>query len=158
MTDSSVSGEDVGFADIQRVMEMIPHRYPLLLVDKVRDLVKFESAVGIKNVTFNEPHFTGHFPHSPIMPGVLLIEGMAQTAGAVCAEAHYEGEAKTTYFMTIDNAKFRKTVVPGDVVEYVITKVRQKRNVFKYNCHAEVEGQKVAEAMIGAMMVGRDEQ
>jgi 3-hydroxyacyl-[acyl-carrier-protein] dehydratase len=144
--------------DIKRLMELLPHRYPFLLVDKIIEIDGDQSARGIKNVTFNEPHFTGHFPHTPIMPGVLLIEGMAQTAGAVCAEAHYEGEAKTTYFMTIDNAKFRKTVVPGDVVEFVISKVRQKRNVFKYNCYAEVDGQKVAEALIGAMMADRDDQ
>ena len=144
--------------DINRLLELLPHRYPFMLVDKIIEIDGDESARGIKNVTFNEPHFTGHFPHTPIMPGVLLIEGMAQTAGAVCAHHHYSGEPKTTYFMTIDKAKFRKTVVPGDRVEYVIKKLKQKRNIFKYDCVAEVEGQRVAEAEIGAMMVERDDQ
>ena len=144
--------------DIKRLMELLPHRYPFLLVDKIVDVNADLSARGIKNVTVNEPQFTGHFPHAPIMPGVLIIEGMAQTAGAICAEEHYAGEPKTTYFMTIDRAKFRTPVVPGDVLEYVIEKTRQKRNIFKYNCVAEVAGKKVAEAEIGAMMVERDDQ
>ena len=144
--------------DINQLMELLPHRYPFLLVDKIVDICGDESARGIKNVTINEPHFTGHFPHSPIMPGVLLVEGMAQTAGAIVAHENYSGEPKTTYFMTIDKAKFRKTVIPGDTVEYVITKKTQKRNIFKYACVAEVAGKKVAEAEIGAMMMARDEQ
>lgn len=144
--------------DIARLMELLPHRYPFLLVDKIIEVDGDQSARGIKNVTMNEPHFTGHFPHAPIMPGVLIVEGMAQTAGAICAEEHYSGEPKTTYFMTIDKVKFRKTVVPGDVLEYVITKQKQKRNIFKFACIAEVNGKKVAEAEIGAMMVARDEQ
>lgn len=144
--------------DIGQLMELLPHRYPFLLVDKIVDIDRDQSARGIKNVTVNEPHFTGHFPHAPIMPGVLLVEGMAQTAGAVVAHEHYTGEPKTTYFMTIDKAKFRKTVVPGDTVEYVITKKTQKRNIFKFNCVAEVAGQKVAEAEIGAMMMAREDQ
>ncbi|MEP0943807.1 MAG: 3-hydroxyacyl-ACP dehydratase FabZ [Rhizobiaceae bacterium] len=144
--------------DIGQLMELLPHRYPFLLVDKIVDIDGDQSARGIKNVTVNEPHFTGHFPHAPIMPGVLLVEGMAQTAGAVVAHEHYTGEPKTTYFMTIDKAKFRKTVVPGDTVEYVITKKTQKRNIFKFKCIAEVAGQKVAEAEIGAMMMAREDQ
>ena len=144
--------------DIGQLMELLPHRYPFLLVDKIVDIDGDLSARGIKNVTVNEPHFTGHFPHAPIMPGVLLVEGMAQTAGAIVAHEHYTGEPKTTYFMTIDKAKFRKTVVPGDTVEYVINKKTQKRNIFKFNCVAEVAGQKVAEAEIGAMMMAREDQ
>ncbi len=144
--------------DISRLMELLPHRYPFLLVDKIIDIDGDRSARGIKNVTVNEPQFTGHFPNTPIMPGVLIIEGMAQTAGAICSEEHYSGEPKTTYFMTIDKAKFRKLVVPGDVLEYVITKYKQKRNIFKYSCVAEVNGEKVAEALISAMIVTRDEQ
>ena len=149
--------DTLGTIDINKLMQLLPHRYPFLLVDRIVEINGDTSARGIKNVTANEPHFTGHFPHEPIMPGVLIIEGMAQTAGAICALEHYAGEPKTTYFMTIDKAKFRKTVVPGDTVEYVIEKIRQKRNIFKYACVAEVDGQKVAEAEIGAMMVGRDE-
>ena len=144
--------------DIGQLMKLLPHRYPFLLVDKIIDIDRDQSARGIKNVTFNEPHFTGHFPHAPIMPGVLLIEGMAQTAGAICAHEHFTGEPKTTYFMTIDNAKFRKTVVPGDRVEYVIQQLKRKRDIFKFSCIAEVAGQKVAEAEIGAMMLARDKQ
>ncbi|MEO0546393.1 MAG: 3-hydroxyacyl-ACP dehydratase FabZ [Pseudomonadota bacterium] len=142
--------------DIIRLMELLPHRYPFLLVDKIIDIDGDESARGIKNVTANEPQFTGHFPHVPIMPGVLIIEGMAQTAGAICAEAHYNGSPRDVYFMTIDNAKFRKTVGPGDRLEYVITKLKQRRNIFKYACVAEVDGQRVAEATISAMMVVQD--
>ena len=155
MTDKK--GE-LGSLDIGKLMELLPHRYPFLLVDKIVDIDRDQSARGIKNVTFNEPHFTGHFPHAPIMPGVLLVEGMAQTAGAICASEHNTGEPQTTYFMTIDKAKFRKTVVPGDTVEYVIQQLKHKRNIFKFSCIAEVAGQKVAEAEIGAMMMPRNEQ
>lgn len=153
----SEKAKELKTLDIGRLMELLPHRYPFLLIDKIIEIDGDRSARGIKNVTVNEPHFTGHFPHAPIMPGVLIVEGMAQTAGAICAEEHYSDEPKTTYFMTIDKAKFRKTVVPGDVLEYVITKTKQKRNIFKYDCIAEVNGVKVAEAEIGAMMVARDE-
>ncbi len=155
---SDIESKELATIDIKRLMELLPHRYPFLLVDKIVDVDRDNSARGIKNVTFNEPHFTGHFPHTPIMPGVLIIEGMAQTAGAICAQEHYQGEPKTTYFMTIDKAKFRRTVVPGDVLEYVITKIRQKRNVFKFACVAMVGDQKAAEAEISAMMVNRDDQ
>ncbi|EFL90242.1 3-hydroxyacyl-ACP dehydratase FabZ [Ahrensia sp. R2A130] len=155
MTETS---KELKTLDISDLMKLLPHRYPFLLVDKIVDIDGDQSARGIKNVTFNEPHFTGHFPHTPIMPGVLLVEGMAQTAGAICSAHHYTGDPKTTYFMTIDKAKFRKTVGPGDVVEYVIEKIRQKRNIFKFACIAEVNGVKVAEAEISAMMVDRDEQ
>ena len=144
--------------DISDLMALLPHRYPFLLVDKIVDIDRDQSARGIKNVTFNEPHFMGHFPHAPIMPGVLLVEGMAQTAGAICSAHHYTGAPKPTYFMTNDKAKFRKPVVPGDVVEYVINQIRHKRNIFKFACVAEGAGVKVAEADISAMMVDRDEQ
>ena len=144
--------------DIQRLMQLLPHRYPFLLVDRIIDIDGDVSANGIKNVTVNEPHFPGHFPHAPIMPGVLIIEGMAQTAGAICAEEHFDGQPSTVFFMTIDKAKFRKTVLPGDTLHYKIKKIRQKRNIFKYECVAEVDGQKVAEAEVGAMMAKTDEQ
>lgn len=144
--------------DINRLMQLLPHRYPFLLVDRIIDIDGDLSATGIKNVTANEPHFTGHFPDSPIMPGVLLIEGMAQTAGAICAEKHLNGESMIVFFMTIDKAKFRKTVLPGDTVHYKIKKIRQKRNIYKYECIAEVEGKKVAEAIIGAMMAGSNDK
>ena len=148
---------DLRTIDIKQLHALLPHRYPFLLVDRIEDVDADRSARGIKNVTMNEPQFTGHFPDNPIMPGVLIIEGMAQTAGAVCAAHHGEGAAHTVYFMTIDGAKFRKPVVPGDVLEYRIEKRRQVRNIFKYDCVAEVGGQKVAEAQISAMMVAAED-
>jgi len=134
-------------------MALIPHRYPFLLVDRIVDIQGDESAVGIKNVSANEPQFTGHFPGRPIMPGVLLIEGMAQTAGAICALAMGLTQEKTlVYFMTIDQAKFRRPVVPGDQVHYNVTKLRNRRKIWKFACTATVDGEKVAEAVIGAMV------
>lgn len=140
--------------DIQRLMELLPHRYPFLLVDKILDVRGDESGIGIKNVTANEPQFTGHFPEQPIFPGVLLIEGMAQTAGAMCVAARPGGKRpKAVYFMTIDKVKFRKPVVPGDRVEYHVTKTAQRRNMWWYRCEGLVDGQKVAEAELSAMLV-----
>ena len=105
--------------DIKRLLECLPHRYPFLLVDRIIDVDGDVSCIGIKNVTFNEPQFQGHFPESPVMPGVLLIEGMAQTAGAICVHSQTQvGKPKLVYFMTIDKVKFRKPVVPGDRVEF----------------------------------------
>ncbi len=138
--------------DIAKLMELLPHRYPFLLVDKVINRRGDEFAMGIKNVTVNEPHFNGHFPNNPIMPGVLIIEGMAQTAGAICAETNFRGQKNSVLFMTIDQAKFRKPVRPGDVLEYHLTKIKQRRGVFKYSGVALVDGVKVAEAIIGAMI------
>ncbi len=138
--------------DIMRLMELLPHRYPFLLVDKIIERRSDEFAIGIKNVTMNEPHFIGHFPSNPVMPGVLIIEGMAQTAGAVCADEHFGDEKTTVLFMTIDRAKFRKTVRPGDVLEYHMTKIKQRMGVFKFSGIAYVDGVKVAEAIIGAMI------
>lgn len=142
-------------ADIREIMRLLPHRYPFLLVDRIVAIDGDRSAVGIKNVTANEPHFTGHFPENPIMPGVLLVEGMAQTAGAICARSQ-GGGANTVYFMTIDNARFRKPVVPGDRVEYHVAKTKQRGNIWKFNCQAVVDGAKVAEADIGAMLVPQE--
>ena len=141
-------------ADIAKVLQALPHRYPFLMVDRIRDIDGDESGVGIKNVTFNEPHFLGHFPGHPVMPGVLLIEGMAQTAGALCVLAQgLSGPPKLVYFMTIDNAKFRKPVVPGDTVEYHVRKVRRRSNIWKFAAEARVAGVKVAEAEVSAMLV-----
>lgn len=138
--------------EIQEVMRLLPHRYPFLLVDRIIEVDGDRSAIGIKNVTMNEPHFTGHFPGNPIMPGVLLIEGMAQTAGAICAR-NQGGDTNTVFFMTIDNARFRKPVVPGDQVEYHVTKSKQRGNIWKFHCQAIVSGAKVAEADVGAMLI-----
>jgi 3-hydroxyacyl-[acyl-carrier-protein] dehydratase len=142
-------------AEIGQLMELLPHRYPFLLVDKIIEIDGDNSAIGIKNVTANEPQFMGHFPGEPIMPGVLLIEGMAQTAGAICARMQ-GGGAKLVYFMTIDNARFRKPVRPGDRVEYHVTKQKQRGNIWKFHCDAKVDGQLVAEADIGAMLHSKD--
>lgn len=141
-------------ADINRVMQALPHRYPFLMVDRIRDIDGDDSCVGVKNVTINEPHFQGHFPARPVMPGVLLIEGMAQTAGALCVLAHSGAlQPKLVYFMTIDNAKFRKPVIPGDTVEYHVQKIRRRSNIWKFSAVAKVDGAKVAEAVVSAMLV-----
>lgn len=143
-------------ADIIEIMKLLPHRYPFLMVDKIIDIDGDNAAVGIKNVTVNEPHFTGHFPDAPIMPGVLLIEGMAQTAGAICAKK--EGQhGNLVYFMTIENGRFRKPVVPGDRVEFHVKKHKQRGNIWKFHCDAKVDGVLVAEADIGAMIVRKEQ-
>ncbi len=144
----------LGSADIQAIMEALPHRYPFLMVDRIREINGDESCIGVKNVTINEPHFMGHFPGTPVMPGVLLIEGLAQTAGALCVLAQeVKGAPKLVYFMTIDNAKFRKPVVPGDTVEYHVRKVRRRSNIWRFAAEARVDGAKVAEAEVSAMLV-----
>ncbi|WP_349360516.1 3-hydroxyacyl-ACP dehydratase FabZ [Stappia sp.] len=141
-------------ADIMRILELLPHRYPFLMVDRIVEIDGDRRGVGIKNVTANEPHFMGHFPDQPVMPGVLMIEGMAQTAGAMCVHSRGQsGTPKLVYFMTIDRAKFRKPVLPGDQVRYVMTKIRNRSNIWKFDGVAMVDGAKVAEAEISAMLV-----
>jgi len=140
-------------ADIAAILKALPHRYPFLLVDRIIEMHGDESAIGIKNVTFNEPQFQGHFPGNPVFPGVLLIEGMAQTAGAVCVISQMSGgRPRDVYFLTIDKAKFRKPVVPGDTVEFHVTRKARKRNMWWFRGEAKVAGQVVAEAEIGAMV------
>jgi 3-hydroxyacyl-[acyl-carrier-protein] dehydratase len=139
--------------DIQKLLTLLPHRYPFLLIDRIRDVDGDNSAVGIKNVTMNEPHFTGHFPDRPVMPGVLIVEAMAQTAGAICVANLGDDSPSLVYFMTIDGAKFRKPVVPGDVLEIHVRKLKQRGTIWRFACEAKVEGQKVAEAEISAMIV-----
>ena len=143
--------------DIMEILELLPHRYPFLMVDRIIAIDGDRSAVGIKNVTANEPHFLGHFPGSPVMPGVLIIEGMAQTAGAICTRATGKGVPQLVYFMTIDNAKFRKPVVPGDRLEYHVTQTKKRGNIWKFDCVARVDDTKVAEASVSAMLVPRDQ-
>lgn len=140
-------------ADIMRILELLPHRYPFLMVDRIVNMDGDNSCVGIKNVTANEPHFQGHFPGRPIMPGVLIIEGMAQTAGAMCIHSRGpEISPQLVYFMTIDAARFRKPVLPGDTLEYHVKKLRNRANVWKFACEARVDGVKVAEAELSAMI------
>ncbi|GBQ37779.1 3-hydroxyacyl-ACP dehydratase [Komagataeibacter saccharivorans NRIC 0614] len=141
--------------DIMRIMEAIPHRYPFLLIDRMVDIVMGQSAVGIKNVTVNEPHFQGHFPARPVMPGVLIIEAMAQTAATLVVltlGAAFEG--KLVYFMTIDGAKFRRPVGPGDQLRIHVEKERSRANVWKFKGVARVDGVSVAEATFSAMIMG----
>jgi len=138
---------------IEEILKALPHRYPFLLIDRIINIRGDESAIGIKHVTFNEPHLQGHFPGNPIFPGVLLLEGMAQTGGAVCVLASQQSqEAVRVYLMTIDKAKFRKPVVPGDTIEYHITKKTRRRNMWWFRGEAKVAGQLVAEADVGAMI------
>jgi 3-hydroxyacyl-[acyl-carrier-protein] dehydratase len=141
--------------DILQILKALPHRYPFLLVDRIIDIRGDESCIGIKNVTMNEPHFQGHFPDQPVMPGVLLIEGMAQTAGAICIRAGMKhAPPPLVYFMTIDKAKFRKPVLPGDRVEFHMRKLNQKRSMWWFEGRAKVDGVLVCEAEIGASLAG----
>ena len=142
-------------ADIGLIQRIIPHRYPFLLIDKVRDIVPNVSGVGIKNVTFNEPHFQGHFPNQPVMPGVTIVEAMAQTAAImVGVSADLADKNLLVYFMGIDGVKFRRKVGPGDVLELHVTTVRGKPGgkVWKFAGRAEVEGELACEAEFTAMM------
>jgi 3-hydroxyacyl-[acyl-carrier-protein] dehydratase len=138
-------------ADIDVVLKMLPHRYPFLMVDRVIDIRGDEHGIGIKNVTINEPHFQGHFPGNPVFPGVLMIEGMAQTAGALCIAAT-GSKVKSVFFLTIDKAKFRKPVRPGDTIEYHMNRITRRKSMWWYRGEAKVAGQIVAEAQVGAML------
>ena len=143
-------------ADIARILTLLPHRYPFLLIDKLVDIDGEDSGTGIKNVTFNEPFFQGHFPGRPVMPGVLLIEAMAQTAGAIVIEhVGAEHAGKLVFFMSIDKARFRKPVVPGDTVHFHVKLTNKRPPVWKYWAEARVDGKKVAEAEIGAMLMNQ---
>ena len=144
--------------EITEIMELIPHRYPFLLIDRVKDIKLDESCVGIKNVTMNEPFFQGHFPGHPIMPGVLIVEAMAQTSAVLVGKTTGGTEDKLVYFMTVDNARFRKPVTPGDVVELHITKERNRGAVWKFSGKAMVDGKVVAEANFAAMIVDKEDE
>lgn len=142
--------------DIMRVMDRIPHRFPFLMIDKVREVIPFESAVGIKCVSMGEPHFQGHFPGKPVMPGVLIIESMAQTAGVmVVTSLGPESEGKLVYFMSVEEAKFRRPVEPGDFMEVHVTKKQNRGQVWKFRGEAFVDGKLCAEATFAAMIRDR---
>lgn len=144
----------LGSADIVRILSLLPHRYPFLLVDRIIEMDGDRSAIGIKNVTINEPFFQGHFPFQPVMPGVLLIEGMAQTAGALCMSNMTQYETPPlVYFMAIDRARFRRPVGPGDTVRYHVEKVRNRGRVWRFRAEARVDGHLVAEAEVSATIV-----
>lgn len=136
------------------ILKMLPHRYPFLLVDRLKNVIPGESGIGIKNMTMNEPFFQGHFPNNPIMPGVLQIEAMAQTAGIIVLMSFPEEErsGNSVYFMTVDEVKFRKPVLPGDVLEFHVKKEQAVRNVFKFRGEAYVDGKLVSQAIFSAMV------
>jgi 3-hydroxyacyl-[acyl-carrier-protein] dehydratase len=158
MKETSSAKGPLGTADIRRVLELLPHRYPFLLVDRITEMDRDESAVGIKSVTINEPFFQGHFPKFPVMPGVLIVEGLAQTAGALCAanlDTSYKPQL--VYFMGIDRAKFRRPVLPGDQLHYHVKKIRSRGRAWRFYGEAKVNGQVVAEAEVSAMLLDPDD-
>ncbi len=154
MNEQRAARNEVSSVDVLRIMDMIPHRYPFLMIDRVIDVVPDRSAIGIKNVSINESYFQGHFPRKPVMPGVLVIECMAQTAAVLVVET-LEGAAagKLVYFMAIEECRFRKPVVPGDRLYIHVTKVRNRRNVWKFSGAARVDGALMAEARFTAMIM-----
>jgi 3-hydroxyacyl-[acyl-carrier-protein] dehydratase len=150
--DSMTAGGDS--ADLARIKRMIPHRYPFLLIDRVDGILAHERAIGIKNVTANEPYFAGHFPDEPLMPGVLIIEAMAQTAGVLVVHSlGMEGQNLLVYFMTVDKTRFRRKVVPGDVLELHVSILRGRGKVFRFRGEGRVGDQVVAEAEFSAMII-----
>jgi 3-hydroxyacyl-[acyl-carrier-protein] dehydratase len=154
MSEKPAARDVVDTLDVMRIMEMIPHRYPFLMIDRVVDLVPGVSAIGIKNVSINEHHFQGHFPRRPVMPGVLIIECMAQTAAVLVVET-LEGAAagKLVYFMTVEDGRFRKPVVPGDRLYIHVTKLRHRGAVWKFSGEARVDGALMAQARFTAMIM-----
>lgn len=156
MTDDVLGSAALDAVDVAGVMEMIPHRYPFLLVDRVVEIQPHRSAIGIKNVTINESFFQGHFPRSPVMPGVLIVEAMAQTAAVLVVRSLGASAAgKLVYFMSIDHARFRRPVTPGDQLRIHVAKERSRANVWRFTAEAKVDGRLVAEATYAAMLMDR---
>ena len=154
MIDPACAEEQLTQVDVQRIMEMIPHRHPFLMIDKVVDMVANERATGIKSVSINESFFQGHFPARPVMPGVLIIEAMAQTAAVLVVHTlGPESEGKLVYFMSVDNARFRRPVFPGDRLDVHVTKQRHRGNVWKFEGRAKVGDNLMAEAVFAAMIL-----
>ncbi len=148
-----MTAEMLAAADIREILRLLPHRYPFVMIDRVIDIRGDEHGIGIKNVTFNELHFLGHFPDNPVMPGVLMIEGMAQTAGVLCLRNLPSDGPRSMYFLTIDKAKFRKPAVPGDTIEYHVNKISHRRNMWWYRAEAKVGDALIAEAEVGAAII-----
>ena len=152
--NKNISKSTVKLVNIEKIVNMIPHRYPMLLIDKVEDLILGESATGIKNVTANENFFTGHFPSKMVMPGVLMIESMAQTCAVLVIETLGKtAEGSLVYFMSVDGAKFRKPVIPGDQLKFHVEKIKNRAKVWKFQCKGYVEDELVSEAVISAMIM-----
>ena len=158
MNETPTEKKALGSADISRVMKLLPHRFPFLLVDRLIEMDGDERCIGIKSVTINEPFFQGHFPGFPIMPGVLIIEGLAQTAGALCvSNLDTTYKPQLVYFMGIDRAKFRKPVLPGDQLHYHVRKIRSRGKAWRFYGEAKVNGQVVAEAEVSALILDPEE-
>ncbi|HEX4184896.1 MAG TPA: 3-hydroxyacyl-ACP dehydratase FabZ [Stellaceae bacterium] len=154
MIGPACAEEQITQVDVQRIMEMIPHRHPFLMIDKVVDMVANQRATGIKSVSINENYFQGHFPARPVMPGVLIIEAMAQTAAVLVVHTlGPESEGKLVYFMSVDNARFRRPVFPGDRLDVHVTKQRHRGNVWKFEGRAKVGDNLMAEAVFAAMIL-----
>lgn len=134
------------------LLRLLPHRYPFLMIDRVIEIDRDQSCIGIKNVTGNEPFFPGHFPGRPVMPGVLMVEGMAQTAGAICGMVNSAARPPSVLLLTIDKAKFRQPVLPGYVIEYHMRIMTRRKRMWWYRGEAKVDGQVVAEAEVGALL------
>ena len=148
------TGDTVEAIDLERIMEMIPHRYPFLMIDRAIEIIPNVSAIGVKNVSINEPQFQGHFPSHPVMPGVLIIEAMAQSAAVLVVQTlGKEFEGKLVYFMSVDSARFRKPVVPGDVMYVHVLKKRNRGPVWKFEAEAKVDDIVVADATYSAMIL-----
>ena len=146
----------LGAADIAAILTALPHRYPFLMVDRIFGMRGDEVAIGVKNVTFNEPQFLGHFPGQPVFPGVLMIEGMAQTAGVLCIQSRGKrGPPKAVFFLTVDKAKFRRPVVPGDQLRVEVTRKQRRGPVWKFQGVAKVGDVVAAEAVYSAMIIDR---
>ncbi|AGF75524.1 3-hydroxyacyl-ACP dehydratase FabZ [Bartonella vinsonii] len=139
--------------DIEKLLSILPHRYPFLLIDRIVEINGEQEAIGIKNITINEPHFMGHFPAKPVMPGVLILEAMAQTAGAISLLKLGNKQTNLVYLMTVDHAKFRKPVVPGDQLKIHVQLLKKRSGMKRFSCIAKVEDVRVAEAEISAMII-----
>ena len=148
-----MTGETLESADIREILRLLPHRYPFVMIDRIIDIRGEDHGVGIKNVTFNEPQFAGHFPERPVYPGVIMIEAMAQTAGVIGIKS-VEGteRPRAVYFLTIDKCKFRKPVLPGDTIEYHMSSIGRRNTMWWFHGEAKVDGVVVAEADVGAML------